>query len=159
MAGAGDGKAGGIDVSEDIEVDEAVVQRRDQGVGHRMNQPHQEVILAGGVDHDGVAGLRQTFDRLSQGLAACGALVGIRAVEIAVETGMRGDADVAADQLGPAAPVLDIAGEALLPGVEVDGADGLARFQQRDGDMDREGGLPRSAFFIADDDNTRNCLT
>jgi hypothetical protein len=51
--------------------------------------------------------------------------------------------------LGPGAAVLDVVREALLSGVQVDGGDALARFQQRDGDMHGDGGLAGATLFIA----------
>src|SRR2546430_7695051 len=37
----------GVDVAEHVEVEEAVVERRHQRVGHRMREPHQIRVIAG----------------------------------------------------------------------------------------------------------------
>ena len=54
---------------------------------------------------------------------------------------MLGHAEVAADMTRPGAPVLDVMGEAFLPGIEIDGGDRLARLDQGDRDMHGDGGF------------------
>ena len=57
MAGAGHREGRGIDRAEHVEIDEAVVERRDQRVGHRMGEPHQIAVVAGRIDDDEIVGV------------------------------------------------------------------------------------------------------
>ena len=52
-----------IDRAEHVEIDEAVVERGHQRVGHRMREPHQVGVVAGRIDHDEVAGVLDFVDR------------------------------------------------------------------------------------------------
>ena len=52
VALAGHREGRGIDRAEHVEIDEAVVERRDQRVGHRMGEPHQVAVGARRVDDD-----------------------------------------------------------------------------------------------------------
>jgi hypothetical protein len=47
MAFAVDAEIGCIDGGEHVEVDEAVVERRHQRIGHRVREPHQIAVMAG----------------------------------------------------------------------------------------------------------------
>src|SRR5262249_9805540 len=60
-----------------------------------------------------------------------------------------------AGALGPAAPVLDVVGKALLPRVEIDGRYPLPDIHQRDGNLHRGGRLARTALLIAEYDDVR----
>jgi hypothetical protein len=42
---------------------------------------------------------------------------------------------LASDALAPHAPVVDVMGQTSLPGVEIDGGDGLARLHERHSHM------------------------
>ena len=64
VADAGDAEVFRIDVAEHVEVDEAVIERRDQRVGHRVRQPRQIVVVAGRVDDDVAVIGRQGLDRV-----------------------------------------------------------------------------------------------
>src|SRR5437867_1769483 len=46
------GIGGGIDGPQHVEIEETVIDWRHQRVGHRMCQPHQVAVVAGGIDHD-----------------------------------------------------------------------------------------------------------
>lgn len=52
-----------IDRDEHVEVDESVVERRDQRVGHRMGQPHQISVVAGRIDDDEIVRVLDGIDR------------------------------------------------------------------------------------------------
>jgi hypothetical protein len=43
----------------------------------------------------------------------------------------------------------------LLAAIEIDGGDALAGLHQRDGDMQRGGGLPRTALLVAQHNDMR----
>jgi hypothetical protein len=47
------------------------------------------------------------------------------------------------------ASVVDVTGKALLAAVEVDGGDALSGLQQRNGDMESNGGFARTTLFVA----------
>jgi hypothetical protein len=49
----------------------------------------------------------------------------------------------------PGASVVDIAGEALLTAIEIDGGDALASLHQRYGNVQGGGGFTRTALLIA----------
>ena len=53
------------------------------------------------------------------------------------------------------APVVDIAGEASLSAVEIDGGDTLSSFQQRDSDMQGGGRFSRAALLITEHNDVR----
>ena len=59
MAVAGDRESLRVDGADHIEIDEAVIDRRDQRIGHRMRKPHQVIIVSGRIHHDKAAALRQ----------------------------------------------------------------------------------------------------
>jgi len=48
----------------------------------------------------------------------------------------------------PGPPVVDVAGEALLPAIEIDGGDPLARLHQGDGNVQSGGGFTRTALLV-----------
>ena len=66
MAFAGDGEIDRVERAEHVEIDEAVVERRDQRVGHRMGEPHQIGVAAGRVDHHHVVAVLDRADRLRE---------------------------------------------------------------------------------------------
>jgi hypothetical protein len=68
-------KISGVNISEHIQIDKAVVQRRDQNVGHGMGKLVKKMIVAGGV-YDNVSVLaRQILDRLRQPLPGSAGVV------------------------------------------------------------------------------------
>src|SRR5471032_227616 len=93
VAGAGDAESLGIDGAKHIEVDETVVQRRNQGIGHRMNVPRQNAVMTGGIDHNKGMALRQRTDGIGERLAIV--IIG------SIETQMFGNFEVAANVLSP----------------------------------------------------------
>ena len=155
MADARHCEGRGIDGAEHVEIEKTVVERRDQGVGHRMSKPHQVAVGRGRIDHheivamlDGGNGFRKAreFRRL--------VLLDVRA---------RGPDDVMvgrqrqldARALRPGAPVLDVMREALLAAVEVDAGDALAGFHQGNDDVHRGGRLARASLLVTEHDHMR----
>ena len=61
---------------------------------------------------------------------------------------MHGDFEIEAGAARPGAAVADVAGEALLAAVEIDGGDALAGFHQGDSDMQGGGGFPEPPFSL-----------
>jgi hypothetical protein len=53
----------------------------------------------------------------------------------------------------PGAAVVNISSKTLLPAIEIDGGDALARLQKGDGNMQRCGGFARPAFLVAQHDH------
>ena len=68
---------------------------------------------------------------------------------------MHREFEIEAGAARPGAPVVDVAGEALLPAIEVDGGDALAGFHQGDGDMQGGGGFARTALLVAQHNDMR----
>ena len=56
MALAGHGIGRGVDGSQHVEIEEAVIDRRHQRVGHRVRQAHQVAIRPGRIDDDEIEG-------------------------------------------------------------------------------------------------------
>ena len=143
----------GIDAREEIEIDEAVVHRRDQRVGRRMRLTGQKRIAARRVDDDEVEFLfllRQEFGEMS-------AVVGRGLVERlrlrAVEGKRDGHREPGLSACVPIGAVLEMARETPLPRIEIDRRHALAEPRQRHGKMDGRRGLARPALLIADDDD------
>jgi hypothetical protein len=122
-----------------------------------MRDAGQIIVVARSIDDDDAVAAGQRLDGFLQRPAARGLFLGRGVIEL-LEAEVLGHAEVATDVAGPGAPVLDVMGEALLPGVEIDGGDRLSRLDQGDRDMHGDGGFSRSALLIADDDHTsRQC--
>ena len=69
-AGLGDLEVFGVDLADQVEVDEAVVHRRDQRVGLEDRGAGDRIVAAGRVDDDDVGTGRQAVDRgVEPGLA------------------------------------------------------------------------------------------
>jgi hypothetical protein len=66
---------------------------------------------------------------------------------------MPGNVELDAGALGPVTTVFDVMGEALLPGVEINGRNALTGLKQ--GDRNVHGGrrFSRTAFFVSEDDD------
>ena len=152
MAGAGDGEGRRIDGAQHVEIDKAVVERRDQRIGHRVRQPHQIAVVAGRIDDDEIMGVLDRVDGGGEVVELGRLVVGDERAIRARDAIMRRHFELEAGVLGPGAAVVDVVREALLARVEIDGGDALAGFQQRDRDMHRDRGLARAAFFVAEYD-------
>ena len=141
-----------MDRAKHIEIDKAVVERGDQGVGQRMRYPRQIVVVTGGIDDDDAIAARQRFDGLLERLAARGLFHCCGIIELA-EAEMLRHVEIASHMPRPGAPVLDQAGKASLPGIEIDRGDRLARLDQGNRNMHRNGGLARATLFIANNNH------
>jgi hypothetical protein len=154
-AGPGEFERHRIDQPENVEIDHAVVERRDQRIGHGVGEAGEKRVRAGGIDDDEVAGI---LDRLD-GRRECGELAGLVVVEphaLAERHAMMArQFQRAADAACPHAAALDVAGETLLARIEVDGGDPPPGLEQRHGDMDGEGGFAGAALLAGDDDHVR----
>ena len=53
----------------------------------------------------------------------------------------------------PGAAVVNVSRKTLLPAIEIDGGDPLARLQKGDSDVQRCGGFARSALLVAQHDH------
>src|SRR4029079_10412956 len=106
-------------------------------------------VGAGRVDDDEIVRLLDRADRLGKARELD------RLVLVELERGAARDAEMHrhleldSGMPGPAAPVLDVMGEALLARVEIDGRDPLPDIQQGYGDMHRGGRFARAAFLVA----------
>jgi len=144
-----------IDMAEHVEVDKAVVERRDQRVGHGMGKAREIAVGSRRVDHDKVVGILDRGDRLRK-TRKFDRLVFVELERRPVrDAKMHRDCQAEARALGPGAPVVDVVREALLPGVEIDRRHPLADIHQRDGNVHRGGRFPRAALFIAKHDDVR----
>jgi len=64
MAGARHRKSHRVDSREHVEIDEAVVERCDQRIGHRMRKPHQIAVVPRRIDDNEIV---RVFDRIDGG--------------------------------------------------------------------------------------------
>ena len=142
MAFAGYGIGRGVDRPEDVEIEEAVVDRRHQCIGHRMRQTHQITIRPRGIDDDEI---ERPLDRangihelLKFGSLVVGDLHGVAKFDAA----MHREFEVEAGAARPGASIVDVTGKALLAAIEIDGGDPLARFHQGNCNMQGGGGFP-----------------
>jgi hypothetical protein len=146
---------GGVDGAEHVEIEEAVVDRRDQRVGHRMGQPHQVAVGARRIDDDEVETALDRRHRLHElkelGILVLGDLHGLAELDAA----MHRQLEVEVGAARPGGAVVDVAGEALLAAVEVDGGDALAGLQERNCDVQGGGRFAGAALFIAEHDDMR----
>jgi hypothetical protein len=104
-----------IDCADDIQVDKAVIERRNEGIGHGVGKPGQVAVGAGRVHHHEIVGLLDRTHRLRK----TGELD--RLVLIELEPGAARDAkmhryleiDMSAPR--PGTPILQVTREASLP--------------------------------------------
>src|SRR5882724_3726922 len=153
MALAGHRIGGGIDGPQHIEIEEAVVDRRDQRVGHRMRKAHQIAVGSRRIDHDEVERPFDDADGIHE-LLELGVLVlrdlhGLAELDAAMDRQFERKTGAAR----PDAAIADITGEALLPAIEIDGGDALTSFHQGNGDVQRGGRFARTALLVAQHDD------
>src|SRR5664279_5722344 len=153
MAFSGDAEIGRIEGGEHVEIEEAVVERRDQRVGHRMGEPHQISVVAGRIDHHHVVAVLERTDSLRE-VGEFLRLVGFQRIALGpLHAVMRRQIKRDARALAPGAAVLDVMGETFLPAVEIDGRHALAGLEQRDRNVQSSRGLTRAAFLVAENDH------
>jgi hypothetical protein len=145
----------GIDGSEHVEIQEAVIDRRHQRVGHGMCKPHQIAVDAGRIDHDEVKGPLHRADGVHEllqlGVFILGDLHGPTELDAAVHR----ELEIKAGAARPGAAIIDVTGKTLLPAVEIDGGDPLAGLHQGDGNVQRHGGFARSTLLVAQHHDVR----
>ena len=111
---ASDGKIDWIEGGEHVKVEEAVVDRRDQGVGHGMSEPHQKGVIPRRIDYHEIMRALKRADG-GREVGDLGPLVGFhRAGLSALDTIMRRQLELYARALSPGAAVLDVMGESFL---------------------------------------------
>ena len=76
-------------------------------------------------------------------------------VSAGLDAAVHRELEVEAGAARPGVAIVDVAGEALLAAVEVDGGDPLAGFHQGDSDMQGGRGFSRTALFVAQHHNVR----
>jgi hypothetical protein len=155
MALAGHGIGRGIDGSEHVEIEEAVVDRGHQRVGHRMRQTHQIGVGTRRIDDDEIEGALDRAHRLHELLELGIFIVGDLHRLAELDAVVHRDFEVETGAAGPRAPVGDVAGKALLAAVEIDGGDALSGLHQGNGNMQRGGGFSRPALLVAQHDDMR----
>jgi hypothetical protein len=139
-----------IDSRQQVQIDEAVIQGRQQGVGPGVREPRQVRVAARRIDHDHVGSTDHLLERclearlLVSGIASCG------------NCAMLGDRQIEAFALGVCSAVLDVARKCALAGVEVDGRDPRAVAEQRHDDVHRGRRLARTALLVADHQHVRS---
>jgi hypothetical protein len=118
-----------------------------------MGEAGEERVGAGGIDDDEVAAM---LDRLD-----CRGKVGECAGRVVVEPDAVAERDAMmprqfqrpSDAAPPDAAALEMAGEALLARIEVDGGDPPPGLEQRHRDVNGEGGFAGAALLAGDDDH------
>src|SRR5258708_18882090 len=115
-----------IDGAEHIDINKAVVKRRDQGVSHRMGQPHQITVVTWSIDYNNAVCMRQCINHIGKSLASHHLIFRGQIIDLFIETKMIGESEVTNHVLGPRAPVFYIMRERLLPRIEIDGGYALA---------------------------------
>src|SRR6266403_610407 len=144
-----------IDGAEHVKIEEAVVDRRHQGVGHRMREPHQITVRTRGVDHDKIKGPLDRAHGVRELLEFARFVLGDLHGLAELDAAMHGDFEIEAGAARPGASVVDVTGETLLAAVEIDGGDALAGFHQGNGDVQGGGGFSRTALLVAEHNDMR----
>jgi len=140
----------GIDARQEVEVDEAVVERRQERVGPRMGEPAEMGVAAGRVDDHEIDLVDHLLERgiearLLVGLG--GGAVGQRR-ERHRQVHRHGQRDRLALGIGRA--IFDVAAERGLPRIEVERGHPRALGEQRHGDVQGGRRLARAALLVAD---------
>jgi hypothetical protein len=151
-AGAQDLLPLAVEPGEEIEIEEAIVQRRHQRIGMGMADARETGIAARRIDDDKVAILE-----LGQRRGEAGAILGRRHGRGIQTAGL--DRDMAGKRQRQLArrglAVLDVAGECALAGVEIDAAHAHPAAQQRHDHMHCRGGFARAALLVPENDDMR----
>jgi hypothetical protein len=118
-----------IDGAKHVEINEAVVERRDQGDRHRMRALHEIGVRAGRINQHEIMAVFDLGDGVCEGREFRRlVLVGTHPFDtVDIEMGWPFQIETVA--LRPGSAVLDVMGEAVLTRVEVDGGDPLAGLQ------------------------------
>ena len=136
----------GVDLADQVEVDEAVVDRRNQSVGAHDRGAGMGIVAARRVDDDEVGALGDPLDRRLEALA----LVGI-------EGRIGGHRQIEPEPARRGGAVVEIAAERALAAVEVERGDLAPLRGERDGAVDRGGRLAGAALLVGEGDEMRHC--
>ncbi len=142
---------------QQVEVDEAVVERRDQRVGKRMRHLRQARVRARTVDQDEI-GPRLERGHCGGEPVVIGILARLEGVGVdfgKVHVGRSGQVERLRGK--KPGPVVGVAPHRSLPQVEVQRADPMAHSREGGRDVHGHGGFARTALFIADDDDVCHC--
>ena len=94
-------------------------------------------------------------DRVHELLEFGGLIVGDLHGLAELDATVHRDLEIEAGAARPRASVADVAGEALLAAIEIDGGDALAGLHQGNGDVQGGGGFSRSALLVAQHNDMR----
>jgi hypothetical protein len=134
----------GIDLADQIEIDEAVVDRRDERVGAEHRAARKRIVAAG-------ACRRRPRRRFRPAIELRVEIVVLGGIERLVD----GDRELDLQPLDRARAVVEIASQSALARVEIDRGDLAPRRGERDGAVDGGGGLAGAALFVGENDEMR----
>jgi hypothetical protein len=120
-----------------------------------MGEPREIAVGAGRIDDHEVVGALDRADRLRKASEFDRLVLVELELRAACDAEMHRHLQVDAGAPGPGPAVLDVVGEALLPGVEVDGRHPLPDGQQGNGYMHRGGRLAGAALLVTEHDDMR----
>ena len=153
-----DRAAARVEARQHVEVDEAVVHRRDQRVGRRVRQPRVGAVGARAVDDDVVAAATSSASaawKRSCSSASASARLSRRA-RLQHDPPRHRQRQVVPPHV--VLPVVEVAEQALLPQVEVERADRMPGAHQRGDQVHGGRRLARTALLVAHDDQSRHPL-
>jgi hypothetical protein len=125
MARAGNPHRIPVDDTEHIEIDQTVVERRNERISERMRQSPEITVAPGGIDQNEAVRFFKRIDLLKKRVAVCRLVLDGRMVAVRYEVAVIRNFKVEPGLLRPGMTVLDIMGEALLPGVEIESGDAV----------------------------------
>src|SRR5581483_128835 len=126
VAGSGNLKGHRIHGREHVEIEETVVERRDQRVGDEMREPHQVAVLWRRVDDDEIRTSLRSRDGVLEGIEL-GPLVPVDARSFtAIDADVLGLLQTHSEALGPGTAIVHIVSETALPAIKVDGGHALS---------------------------------
>ena len=137
-------KAFGVDLPDQVEIDEAVVHRRDERVGKRDRRARQRIVAAGRIDDDEVGILAEACDRRLQT---------VRRQQRQHFVLHHRQSDVAPTHRRGA--VLEVARKCTLARIEVECGDAVAGGGKRDRHVHCRGRLAGPALFVREHDTVR----
>ncbi len=147
-AGPRDAQRLRVHLRQQIEIDEAVVHRRDQRIRKRVSKTREMRVAARRVDHDHVVGAGELAERLRETLPLID-IAGLAARCRDLDRAHIRHRQLDALRRGKRPPVLDIARERRLPRIDIDAPHLAPGLEQADDKMQRRGRLPRPALLIA----------
>lgn len=140
---------------EHVDVDEALVNGRNQRVGKRMRKPHQAGIACRRIDHHEFVGMLDRRDCFGERgefhRFVIAHIIGSAAIERMVQRQL----DRRRRRLRPGAAVLQKTRQRPLAYIEIDRGDAITGLQKRDRDVDRQRRLAGAALLVAEDDHMR----